>query len=304
MKTNSIPQVERPVTSLCVGTSPLGGHMGGVYGADVDDARAAATIEQALDSPIRFLDTSNAYGESERRIGDVIRRRGLPADVVLATKADPSGRDFSGRRVIESFEESSQRLGLPDFDIFYLHDPEKFEFGDLTAPGGAVDSLLQLKNDGRVRAIGVAGGDLDVLRRFVDLGVFDVVLNHNRYTLLDRSADPFIDEVLATGAAFVNAAPYASGLLAKPDGGSATYKYAAPDDSIRRSVAAVADLCRTYGVSLPAAALQFSTRDARISSTVVGMSRPERVDELIRNDQENIPDEFWTALDEQLQQTA
>jgi D-threo-aldose 1-dehydrogenase len=251
------------------------------YGEAVDDASASATINAVLNSSIRFLDTSNSYGEAERRIGDVLKSRGLPDDFVVSSKADPLGNDFSGERVRSSFAESTARLGLETLDLFYLHDPEMFAFSDLTARDGAVEALVNLKRDGLVRGIGVAGGDLDVMRRYVDLGVFDVVLNHNHYTLLDRTAEP-----------------YASGFLAKTSG--ATYQYEAPSEDVIRRVQRLRGLCDDYGVSLPALALRFSTQNPRISSTIVGVSRPERISELVSNDAAEIPDAIWSDVEEVL----
>jgi len=65
------------VTPICIGTSPLAG-MPTLYGYDVDQDRAEATVEAILDGPFNFLDTSNNYGagSAERRIGAVLRRRG------------------------------------------------------------------------------------------------------------------------------------------------------------------------------------------------------------------------------------
>ena len=79
MRRTRLPSVGREVTHLCVGTSPLGSAMTFAYGEAVDDASASATINAVLNSSIRFLDTSNAYGEAERRIGDVLMSRGLPS---------------------------------------------------------------------------------------------------------------------------------------------------------------------------------------------------------------------------------
>src|SRR6188768_3077679 len=99
------------VTSLCIGTSPLAS-MARLYGYEVDEERAVETVLAVLRSPIRFLDTSNGYGEdgaSEKRVGEAIRRfGGVPADFVLQTKtdADPETRDYSGDRVRRSVEES------------------------------------------------------------------------------------------------------------------------------------------------------------------------------------------------------
>ncbi|SFR91558.1 D-threo-aldose 1-dehydrogenase [Microbacterium sp. cf046] len=291
------------ISELCVGTSPLGG-MPALYGYNVEAETAIATVEFALEEPsITFLDTSNNYGggESERRIGEAIRRLGgLPDGFVVATKADPApgDREFSGSRVLESFAESLDRLGLERVPVFYLHDPEAFEFDDLIAPGGAVDAMKELKRRGLVDVIGVAGGDLDAMRRYVDTGAFDILLNHNQYTLLDRSADDLIDHAVGAGLSYVNAAPYASGLLAKPVEDRPRYQYREPSADILARTQRLRDVCDRFGVPLAAAALQFSTRDPRVSSTVVGVSSPARVEELLRNSAAHIPLELWFELEE------
>ena len=55
--------------------------------------------------------------------------------------------------------------------------------------------------------------------------------------------------------------------------------------------------CESYGLPLAAAALQFSLRDGRITSTIVGITRPERLAETLKLAQYPIPDELWTDLD-------
>ena len=78
------------VSPVCVGCAPLG-DMPETFEYGVDEDRAFRTLEAVFASPINFLDTAASYGdgESERRIGEVLKRRGgLPGGVVLATKAD------------------------------------------------------------------------------------------------------------------------------------------------------------------------------------------------------------------------
>ena len=236
------------VGAVCVGTSVLGS-MPETYGYEVEGAQAVATIVRVLESSLRFLDTSNEYGggESERRIERAIRQAGgLPDDFVIATKADPArgGTSFTGQRVHESFRESAERLGVDRFGVYYLHDPERFDYADMVGPGGAVEAMAELKRDGMADAIGVAGGDIDLMYRYVDTGVFDVLLNHNRYTLLDRSADGLIDHAVAAGLSFVNAAPYASGMLAKPAEAEPRYQYGQPSRRVVDTTARLRDLCR------------------------------------------------------------
>src|SRR5262249_41244281 len=133
--------------------------------------------------------------------------------------------------------------------------------------------------------------------RYVETGVFVAVETHNRYTLLNRSAAPLIDLAARRGLAVVNAAPYGSGMLAKGPDAYARYAYQdAPAEKVERARRLVA-ICQEYDVPLAAAALQFSLRDTRVTSTVVGMSRAERLAQTLDLARHPIPDELWPRLD-------
>ena len=170
-------------------------------------------------------------------------------------------------------------------------------FEEMIARGGAVDTLQQYKNEGVIGAIGVAGGPIDLMIRYVETGAFDAVLTHNRYTLLERSANPLLDLATSRGMAVLNAAPYGGGMLAKGPDQWARYAYReAPPELIQR-VRQIDQVCQQYNVPLAAAALQFSLRDPRITSTVVGMTRPERLAQTIKLALHPIPDDLWSQLE-------
>jgi len=85
------------VSAVCAGGSPLG-RLPRLYGHDVSADQGVATVRAVLDSPIRVIDTSNAYsdGESERRIGEALAvSGGVPRDFLVVTKVDARGRDYS-----------------------------------------------------------------------------------------------------------------------------------------------------------------------------------------------------------------
>ena len=111
--------------------------------------------------------------------------------------------------------ESRERLGLDHLPLVYLHDPERISFSEATASGGPVEAMCWTQADGVIGHLGVAGGPIELLRRYADTGVFEVVITHNRFTLLDRSAQPLLNDCAGAGVAVVNAAPFGSGLLAK-----------------------------------------------------------------------------------------
>ncbi|MFC7340173.1 aldo/keto reductase [Saccharopolyspora griseoalba] len=303
----SSPLTRRPlggtgleVTPLCAGAAPLGS-MPQEFGYETPVERGIATVRAAFDSGINFLDTANIYGagESERRIGAALSEiGGAPEGFVLATKVDrdADSGDFSGDRMRRSAEESLQRLGVDRVPLLHLHDPEHISLAEAMAPGGPVEALLRLRDEGVAEHVGLAGGPVGMMAELLREAPFEVLVTHNRWTLLDRSADGLIDEAVDRGVAVLNAAVFGGGLLAREPGASTRYAYREADAEVLDAARRMHDACERYGVRLPAAALQFSVRDPRITSTVVGTSRPERIAETIRLAEQHVPEELWAEL--------
>jgi D-threo-aldose 1-dehydrogenase len=289
------------VTDLCVGCAPLG-DMPDTFAYSVPEDRALETVRASFDGAINFIDTAASYGdgESERRIGIVIRERGgLPDGIVLATKADRDLHtgDFSGDQMKRSVERSLRLLGVDTLQLVHLHDAEHSTFDSIMARGGPVDVLRQLKDEGVVHVLGVAGGPIDQEIRYVETGAFDAVITHNRYTLLNRSAEPLLDVASARGVAVLNAAPYGSGMLAKGPDAYARYAYQDASTELIDRTRKYAAIASSHGVPLAAVALQFSLRDPRVTSTIVGMTRPERIAQTVELAEVAIPEALWSEIE-------
>lgn len=288
------------VSPVCLGGGPLGS-MPDTFGYEVPFEQAVATIAHTLAGPITFLDTAAAYndGESERRFGAALAAAGgLPPGVVLSTKVDRdlTTGDFSGAQARRSLERSLTLLGLDRVQLCYLHDAEHVGFEASMAPGGPVEELLAMREEGLVEHVGVAVGPNDLTRRFVETGAFEVMLTHNRFTLVDRGADAVIDAAVARGMGVVNAAVFGGGLLVKGTAAMSRYAYAPAPDAVLQRVAAMEAACARHGVPLGAAALQWSTRDPRISSSIVGATRSAHVDDAVRFATTQIPAALWEEL--------
>lgn len=290
------------VTPLCVGGGALAS-MPEDFGYTVPEPQALETLRFVFRSPINFLDTAAAYGdgESERRIGVVLRELGgLPEHFVLSTKADRNLQtgEFGGDQIKRSVDRSLRLLGLDRLQLVFLHDPEHTTFRQVMARGGPLEVLQQFKATGVIAHLGVAGGPVGLIRQYIETRAFEVLITHNRYTLLNRSAHLLIDRAVDLGVAVLNAAPYGSGILAKGPDAYPRYAYREAEADIVDRARRLAEICRQYRVPLAAAALQFSLRDPRIVSTIVGVSRPERIAETLTLAAHPIPDELWPHLDQ------
>ena len=180
-----------------------------------------------------------------------------------------------------------------------VDDPEyHLTFAEAMARGGPVEALTALRDQGVLDHLGVAGGPVRLMKEFIATGEFDAVLSHNRFMLVDRSAGPLMDDdACQRGVAFVNGAPYGGGMLAKGPDVQPKYAYRLTGEVIQGAVRAMQRACAAHGVSLAAAALQFSLRDPRVASTVVGVSEPSRIGEITALMSEQIPAGLWAELD-------
>jgi len=276
---------------ITIGTSPLGKR----------PERGELLADAILAGPFRQIDTANNYaaGESERLLGAAIARRGgLPDDKVVFSKvdADPVTGVFDADRVRRSFEESLDRLGLDSLPLLHFHDPYMLEIAQAMAPGGPVEALIRLRDEGAVGAIGIAAGKRALMEEYVRTDAFDAVLNHNRWTLVDRSADTLWDLATERGMTVFNAAPFGGGILAGSTTRGPKYAYADASPDLLAFIDRMQGLATEWGIELAAAAVQFSMGDPRIHSTVVGMSSIARLESLPGLMSAEIPDGFWEAF--------
>jgi D-threo-aldose 1-dehydrogenase len=288
------------VPPIAVGCAEIG-NMPEAFAYGVSDEDAFATVRAALDSPLNYIDTAAWYGngESERRIGIVLRERGgLPEGAILETKAgrDPKGDDYRPETVKARFERSLELLGVDKVHICFIHDAEWTTFEDVMAPGGVMEILQDYKRQGVIGALGIASGPVELSRQYVETGMLDILLTHNRYTLLNRAADAVQKEAKRRGMGVVNAAPYGSGMLAKGPDEYARYAYQDAPSEMIETTRQIQAVCEKYNVPLAAAALQFSMLDPNVDVTVVGMSKPERVQQTVDLATVEIPQALWDEI--------
>jgi D-threo-aldose 1-dehydrogenase len=136
--------------------------------------------------------------------------------------------------------------------------------------------LVELREQGVVRAIGAGMNQHEMLGRFVARVDLDCVLVAGRYTLLDRSGEPLLETCAARGVGVLLGGVFNSGILASADA-PPTFDYMPASAAVMDRAAALRAVCDRYGVPLPAAAVQFAGSHPAVTSVVVGAGDPGEI---------------------------
>jgi aryl-alcohol dehydrogenase-like predicted oxidoreductase len=201
------------VNPIGLGTNAVGGH--NLY-PNLNEEVGKDLVRSALNNGVNFLDTAFIYGpgRSEELVGEVIKESGKRSELIIATKGahklvgDDVLLDNSPAFLKQSVEDSLKRLQTDYIDLFYIHFPD-----ESTPKDEAVGALKQLKDEGKIRAIGVSNFSINQLKEANKDGYVDVL--QGNYNLIQREAEQdFLPYTSANNISFIPFFPLASGLLA------------------------------------------------------------------------------------------
>lgn len=268
----------------------------------VTTEQAVATVHAALEHGITLFDTAPLYGagRAEELLG--LALDGVPrSEFVVSTKVgrllDEKTRklsfDYSRDGVLRSLEGSLKRLKLDQVDLLLIHDPDNHPEEALEE---AYPTLDDLRSQGVIRAVGSGMNQWQVLTRFAKEANFDCFLLAGRYTLLEQTSLEFLELCRSKGIGILLGGVYNSGILAVGAVPGATYNYAPAPAAIMEKTAAIEAVCKSYGVAISAAALQFAQANPGVSSLVIGAVSPDEIKANLTARQSDIPPALWDDL--------
>ncbi|MCL9716613.1 aldo/keto reductase [Staphylococcus aureus] len=277
------------VFPIALGTNAVGGH--NLY-PNLDEEQGKDVVRQAINHGINLLDTAYIYGpeRSEELVGEVVKE--YPRDQIkIATKGS---REFDENQEVhqnnqpeylkQQVENSLKRLQTDYIDLYYIHFPD-----DNTPKDQAVAALQELKEQGKIKAIGVSNFTLDQLKEANKDGYVDVV--QLEYNLLHRENEAVLQYCVDHQITFIPYFPLASGILAgkydentKFSDHRTTRRDFIPgvfEENVRR-VKALESLAAAHQTSIANIVLAFYLTRPAIDVIIPGAKRAEQVVENIK----------------------
>ncbi|QDS53885.1 aldo/keto reductase [Staphylococcus aureus] len=277
------------VLPIALGTNAVGGH--NLY-PNLDEEQGKDVVRQAINHGINLLDTAYIYGpeRSEELVGEVVKE--YPREQIkIATKGS---HEFDENQEVhqnnqpeylkQQVENSLKRLQTDYIDLYYIHFPD-----DNTPKDQAVAALQELKEQGKIKAIGVSNFTLDQLKKANKDGYVDVV--QLEYNLLHRENEAVLQYCVDHQITFIPYFPLASGILAgkydentKFSDHRTTRRDFIPgvfEENVRR-VKALESIAAAHQTSIANIVLAFYLTRPAIDVIIPGAKRAEQVIENIK----------------------
>lgn len=273
---NELGKTGMRLSNLGFGASSLGG----VF-HDIREAEGIQAVHTAVDNGINFIDVSPYYGhyKAETVLGKALKE--IARDrYYLSTKVGRYGEngvnmwDYSAKRVTDSVYESMERLNIDYIDLINVHD---VEFANLNqVVNETLPALVALREKGIVKHVGITDLQPENLKwviEHVPAGTVESVLCFCHYSLNDEMLLDYLDFFEANNVGVINASPFSMGLLSHR---GAPAWHPAPQ-SLKDACARAAEHCLEKGYAIEKLAVQYSTSNPRIASTLFSSANPANV---------------------------
>ena len=294
---NELGKTGMRISNLGFGASSLGG----VF-HDIRESEGIKAVHVAVESGINFIDVSPYYGyyKAETVLGKALKE--IPRDkYYLSTKVGRYGKDgvntwdYSAKRVTDSVYESMERLNIDYIDLINVHD---VEFADLNqVVNETLPALVKLREKGIVGHVGITDLQPENLKwviEHVPAGTVESVLNFCHYSLNDEMLLDYLDFFEANNVGVINASPFSMGLLSQR---GAPDWHPAPEP-LKEACKRAADYCNTQGCPIEKLAVQYSTSNPRIATTLFSSANPANVLKNIEYVNEPVNEELVKAAQE------
>lgn len=273
-------------TDMIVSKMTFGGSAVGSVFRKTDDAESKLVVETALKQGINMIDTAPWYGhgKSETVLGKVLS--GIPRSAYyLNTKVgryDPEPEkmfDFRAERVIQSVDESLQRLGAEYLDVVQIHDMEFAPNLDIII-NETLPALQKVKESGKARYIGITGYPMENFKTVIEKSQvkIDTILTYCHGSLNDSTLLGYLPYLQEKSVGIINASILSMGLLTER--GPSSWHPAS--DEIRQTCKDAVEYCKKQDVEIAKIATHYSLQLPGVHTTLIGTASLKNLDTNLR----------------------
>lgn len=300
MKYNELGKTGVLVSELCLGAMTFGGK--GYWQAigQVPQDEVNQIIKTSIDSGINFIDTANAYSEglSETMLGEALKKLGVPRqEVVIATKVrlrmGPGANQvgLSRGHILDSVNDSLQRLNLSHIDLLYIHGVDP-----LTPLEETMRGLEDVVRSGKVRYLGISNHPAWMVVKANSyaekMGWTKFVASQNYYTIASRDIErEIVPMALSEGIGIMPWSPLAGGFLSgkftrnnEVAGNSRRDAFDFPPINKSKAydiIDVMAEIGKRHDVSVATVALNWVIKQPAVTSTIIGAKTLEQLNDNI-----------------------
>lgn len=277
--------------------------LGGAWWHTKTEKETITAIKRALELGINFFDTYPGQNEERwgKALGEIQREKIYLQAKVSSLVQSESRSDHSAAATRRSVERSLKALKTDYFDSVLIHGydhlsdlEQREDMLDPLAPGKALDILVELKEQGIIRHIGIGARSAEVQRRAMETGQIDIGLTYLEYNLLTQAAAQSLFPLAKKwGVGLILASPLGMGLLTgnEPDSADEIRKMGEPPRA-----RAMWLWCREREVNIRHLALQYCLAAPVDSIVLPGQASIEQVEDTYQGAIAKIPAEIWHAF--------
>ena len=179
--------------------------LGGIPIQRIDAEGARALIGKLCEAGVSFIDTARGYTVSEEYLGYALS--GVRERFVLATKSTARTKEAMARDIDVSLE----KLRTDYIDLYQMHNPSAKELEVATAPGGALEAMLEAKAAGKIGHIGITLHSLELFERAIELDWVETVMFP--YNIVETQGEALIAKCAEKNIGFICMKPLAGGAI-------------------------------------------------------------------------------------------
>ncbi|MEN4792498.1 aldo/keto reductase [Pantoea agglomerans] len=313
MKTIQLGTTDLQVSRLCLGCMTYGEPTRGNHAWTLPEASSRPLIQQALNAGINFFDTANSYsdGSSEEILGRALKDFARREEIVVATKVyfplTNLSQGLSRKNILQSIDDSLQRLGMEYVDLLQIH---RWDYE--TPLEETLEALHEVVQSGKARYIGAssmhASQFAQALQMQSEQGWHRFVSMQDQYNLIQREEEREMHPLcLQEQIAVLPWSPLARGKLTRPWGEntarSASDKVMASlYDNTEENDAVIAErlaqVAEGKGVTRAQVALAWLLSKPAVTAPIIGASRAEQFEDLVKAVDVTLSDEEVALLEE------